>query len=146
VRGFETYFLDEARTADAARVAQMENEALRYEIDDSATDGDPLAFIVKDLHTNEYLRESALLADLVQAKGTAVHPGGGRHVSQARFTVLGTARRPAILIETGFATNRGDAQFLASKRGQQNLATAIADGVVEYLRLYEKKVLAGETQ
>lgn len=67
-------------------------------------------------------------------------------MSQARFTVLGTARRPAILIETGFATNRGDAQFLASKRGQQNLATAIADGVVEYLRLYEKKVLAGETQ
>lgn len=146
VRGFETYFLDEARTADAARVAQMENEAIRYEIDASAPEGDALAFIVKDLHTNEYLRESALLADLVQAKGASVHPGKGRHVSQARFAVLSTARRPAILIETGFATNPSDGRFIASSSGQRRLAKAIANGVVEYLRLYEKKVLAGEVQ
>ena len=29
--GFETYFLNEARTAEAQRVAAMENEALRYD-------------------------------------------------------------------------------------------------------------------
>jgi N-acetylmuramoyl-L-alanine amidase len=143
VRGFETYFLDESRTADAARVARMENEALRYELEDPAGDGDPLAFIMKDLHANEYLRESALLAELVQQRAAAVHPGGGRHVSQARFAVLGTARRPAILIEAGFATNRGDARFLASESGQRQLAEAIADGIVEYLLQYERKVLAG---
>jgi N-acetylmuramoyl-L-alanine amidase len=57
--------------------------------------------------------------------------------------VLGAARRPAILIETGFATNRQDAQFLASATGQQRLAEAIADGIETYLRRYEEKVLAG---
>ncbi|HZN99200.1 MAG TPA: N-acetylmuramoyl-L-alanine amidase, partial [Gemmatimonadales bacterium] len=31
IRGFETFFLAEARTEDAARVAQMENEAVRFE-------------------------------------------------------------------------------------------------------------------
>jgi N-acetylmuramoyl-L-alanine amidase len=143
VSGFETFFLDEARTADAARVAQMENEALRYEMDTAASNGDPLSFILKDLHTNEYLRESALLAELVQSHGSAAHPGERRRVAQAPFAVLGTARRPAILVEAGFATNRADARFLASESGQRRLAKAIADGVVEYLLQYEKKTLMG---
>jgi N-acetylmuramoyl-L-alanine amidase len=143
VRGFETYFLDEARTAEAQRVAQMENEALRYETDEPLDEDDPLAFILKDLHQNEYLRESDQLAHVVQDLAAKVHPGRDRGVSQARFAVLGAARRPAILIETGFATNRQDAQFLASATGQQRLAEAIADGIETYLRRYEEKVLAG---
>jgi N-acetylmuramoyl-L-alanine amidase len=63
-------------------------------------------------------------------------------VAQARFTVLATATRPAVLVETGFATNREDGRFLASADGQRKVAAAIAEGVVEYLRRYEKKILA----
>ncbi len=145
VSGLETYFLDDARTEEAARVAAMENEALRYEANEGLDDEDPLAFILKDLHTNEYLRESALLADLVQRSGAKVHPGRDRGVSQALFEVLKAARRPAVLIETGFATNRRDAQFLASATGQRKLAQAIAAGIVAYLKQYENKVLTGSS-
>ena len=145
VTGFETYFLDDARTAEAERVANMENDAIRYETDSELSDDDPMSFIFKDLHTNEYLRESALLADAVQSQGARVHPGRNRGVSQARFAVLGAARRPAVLIETGFATNRGDAAFLSSATGQQRLAEAIADGIVTYLKQYEHKILAAGT-
>jgi N-acetylmuramoyl-L-alanine amidase len=141
ISGFETYFLDDARTAEAERVANMENEAIRYETQEELVDDDPIAFIFKDLHTNEYLRESAQLADAVQRHGASVHPGRDRGVSQARFVVLGAARRPAVLIETGFSTNRRDAAFLSSATGQQRLAEAIAEGVVEYLRHYEDKIL-----
>ena len=143
VTGFETYFLDDARTAEAERVANMENDAIRYETESELNDDDPVSFIFKDLHTNEYLRESALLADAVQSHGARVHPGRNRGVSQARFAVLGAARRPAVLVETGFSTNRGDAAFLSSATGQQRLAEAIAEGVVVYLRQYEDKILAG---
>ena len=142
VSGVETYFLSEARTADARRVANMENAALRYEMDDEAAQQSALAFIMKDLHTNEYLRESALLAEFVQRTAQVVHPGERRRVSQARFVVLGTARRPAILVEVGFATNRSDAAFMHSQSGQKKLAAAIADGIVEYLKQYEHKILA----
>ena len=31
IRGYETFFLAEAKTEDAARVARMENEAVRFE-------------------------------------------------------------------------------------------------------------------
>jgi N-acetylmuramoyl-L-alanine amidase len=64
-------------------------------------------------------------------------------VQQAILAVLTTARRPAVLVETGFATNRRDAQFLASATSQQRLARAIADGIVAYLKRYEEKVLSG---
>jgi len=143
VQGFETYFLDEARTAEARRVAEMENEALRYETDRDPADDNDFAFILKDLQTNEYLRESAALAEAVQRQGARGHPGGDRGVSQARFAVLGWARRPAILVETGFSTNREDGQFLASGEGQRRLARAIADGIIEYLAQYERKLADG---
>jgi N-acetylmuramoyl-L-alanine amidase len=146
VSGVETYYLDEARTAEAQRVAQMENEAVRYETEWALDEDDPLAFIYKDLHQNEYLRESDLLAHMVQDAGSKVHPGRNRGVSQARFAVLGAARRPAILLETGFATNRGDAAFLSSATGQRNLAVAVADGIEAYLLRFEEKLLAGREQ
>lgn len=140
VNGFETYFLDEARTAEAQRVAAMENEALRYDTRYQAGRDNPFAFILKDLQTNEYLRESATLAEAVQNQAARAHPGASRGVSQAGFVVLSTARRPAILVETGFSTNKTDAKFLTSEEGQRRLARAIADGIVDYLVQYERKI------
>src|SRR5881628_3424372 len=113
--------------------------ALRFETAPAGGSHGPVDFILKDLQLNEYLRESARLAELVQDKVVAVHPGGGRGVQQAGFMVLTTARRPAILVETGFATNRTDGAFLASSLGQHKIASAIADGVVAYLLEFERK-------
>jgi len=141
VNGVETYFLGEPQTAEAERVAEMENDALRYETGGAEVLDDDLLFILKDLHTNEFLRESASLADLVQTHASTVHPGRDRGVSQNKYVVLMTASRPAILVETGFATNQRDGQYLASSEGQRQLARAIANGIVEYLKRYEQKVL-----
>lgn len=142
VSGVETYFLAEARTAEAQRVARMENEAVRYETgsDGAGGGGNELDFILKDLQTNEYLRESALVADLIEDRAGRVHPGGSNGVSQAAFVVLTTARRPAVLVEVGFSTNRIDGRFLSSAPGQQKVAAAIADAVVSYFQRYESKV------
>jgi N-acetylmuramoyl-L-alanine amidase len=143
VRGFETYFLAEARTEDAARVARMENDAVRFETGES--DG-PMAagldFILKDLQLNEHLRESARAAELVQKKLRGVHTGTDRGVKQAGFMVLTTARRPAILVEMGYSTNPQDGRYLTSRKSQRAMASAIADAVVEYLQDYERKTAA----
>jgi N-acetylmuramoyl-L-alanine amidase len=140
VRGYETYFLAEARTEDAARVAKMENEAVRFETGESEgpmTGG--LDFILKDLQLNEHLRESARAAELVQKKLKTVHTGGDRGVKQAGFMVLTTARRPAILVELGYSTNPQDGRYLTSRRNQRTMASAIADAIVDYLKDYERK-------
>jgi N-acetylmuramoyl-L-alanine amidase len=146
IRGFETYFLAEARTEDAARVAQMENEAVRFEggTPDAAS-GVGLDFILKDLQLNEHLRESARAADLVQRNLKTVHVGDNRGVKQAGFMVLTTARRPAILVELGYSTNPEDGRFLTTYASQKAMAFALADAVVEYLLEYERKTHSADS-
>ncbi|HWN20286.1 MAG TPA: N-acetylmuramoyl-L-alanine amidase [Gemmatimonadales bacterium] len=140
IRGFETYFLAEAKTEDAARVAKMENEAVRFEGGGAPADrGVGIDFILKDLQLNEHLRESARAAELVQRTLGTVHTGENRGVKQAGFMVLTTARRPAILVELGYSTNPQDGQFLTTRSSQKAMAAAIADAIVAYLLEYERK-------
>src|SRR4029077_17511104 len=115
--GVETYFLSDAKTEDQERVAKTENDAIRFETGAPSTATGPLGYILRDLQLNEYLRESAQLAALVQDSVARIHPGGGHGVQQAGFMVLTTARRPAILVETGFAPNRHDGAFVQAARG-----------------------------
>lgn len=137
--GIETYFLSDAKSEDQRRVARMENDAIRFETSALYDTTDAIRMILRSLQENEYLRESARLADLVQSKVAAIHPGENRGVQQAGFVVLSTAGRPAILVEAGFATNKADGAFLASALGQRKIANAIADGILAYLSEYERK-------
>ncbi len=139
VRGVETYFLATARTEDERRVAAMENEVVRFETEADPDKGDPLGFILNDIAQNEHLRESADLAQVVQASLSGKHPGPSRGVKQAGFAVLARAYMPAILVEVGFGTNVEDARWMASVAGQREIAESLADAVMEYLRHYERR-------
>ena len=139
-RGFETYFLAEARTEDAARVERMENEAVRFEGAKEEAQLDGIDFILKDLQLNEHLRESARAAELIQQHLRTAHTGPDRGVKQAGFKVLTTARRPAVLVELGYSTNPEDARLMSTRAGQVKLAEAIAEAIIGYLREYERKV------
>jgi N-acetylmuramoyl-L-alanine amidase len=142
-RGFETYFLAEARTEDARRVERMENESVRFETGNDVSRDDPLSYILSDMKQNEHLRESSELADLIQEGLSAMHPGPNRGVKQAGFRVLVTAFMPSVLVEIGFGTNRKEAEFLNSSVKQAAIASAIADAAVQYLRRYERRVGGG---
>lgn len=139
VRGFETFVLSEARTEDARRVAQMENDALRFERPEDLPPQTGLDFILKDLQMNEHLRESVRAAELVQSHLREVHSGPNRGVKHGLLAVLTTARRPAVLVELGFATNQTDARLMTTAQGQRNLASAIADAIVAYLLEFERR-------
>jgi len=139
VRGFETYFLSTARTEDERRVANMENDVVRFETETHVSEGDPLQFILNDLAQNEHLRESADLAQVMQLRLSESHPGPNRGVKQAGFAVLASAYMPAVLIEVGFGTNAAEARWMASVAGQRAIAQLIADGIYEYLQHYERR-------
>ena len=142
-RGFETYFLAEAKTEDAQRVEEMENESVRFETVSNVAPDDPLNFILSDMQQNEHLRESADLAGIVQRHLGQIHPGPSRGVKQAGFRVLVTAFMPAVLVEIGFGTNASEAEFLTSPSKQRSVADAIADGTMEYLGRYQRRVGGG---
>ena len=139
-RGFETYFLSEARTEDARRVEQMENSAARFEDSPSVGRDDPLSFILSDMQQNEHLRESNELATLIQQRLRSVEPGPSRGVKQAGFRVLVTAYMPAVLVEIGFGTNAREARYLSDQSSQDAIASAIAGAAMDYLSAYERRV------
>jgi N-acetylmuramoyl-L-alanine amidase len=138
-RGFETYFLSEARTEDARRLAERENGSVRFETRSVAGRSDPLDFVLRDLAQNDHLRGSSRLAAIVQRRLDRAHPGPSRGVKQAGFRVLTSAFMPAVLVEVGYGTNPQEAAYLASADGQQRLAEAIAEAAVEYLRRYPRR-------
>lgn len=127
-RGFETYFLSEAKTAEAARVAEMENAAEQYEEPTEAV-GDDLSFIFQDLRQNLYLRESSDWAEVIQDRLALIHPGPNRGVKQAGFIVLNGAFMPAVLVELGFITNRDEEGLLAHPGRQADFARQLADSI-----------------
>jgi N-acetylmuramoyl-L-alanine amidase len=141
VRGFHTIILGEENSEDADRIAAMENDALRFEEaarDDTESD---LDFFLRHLQRNEYLRESARAAELVQQYIDRVHTGDNRGVKQSnRLAVLNTARRPAMLVELGYSTNPQDARLLVNRNSQKAIAAAIAEAVVAYLLEYERRL------
>ena len=139
-RGFETYFLAEAKTEDERRVQDMENESVKFETGANAPKGDPLNFIITDMAQNEHLRESSDLAETIQQGLIEVHPGPNRGVQQANFAVLRGSYMPAVLIEIGFGTNQSEATFLSDSENQRTLARNIAESVVAYLAHYESRV------
>lgn len=145
ISGFHSLIIGEENTEDADRVANLENEALRFEsATDQATAERGLDFILKDLQMNEFLRESERAGALIQTRLAAVHTGVNRGVRQSnRLAVLNTARRPAVLVELGYSTHPGDARVMSERGSQRKLAEALADAVVDYLLEYERVTESG---
>lgn len=57
-----------------------------------------------------------------------------RGLRSARFYVIRNTSMPAVLLETGFVTGSQDAAFLRSAQGQQQMAFAIAQGILQYIQ------------
>jgi N-acetylmuramoyl-L-alanine amidase len=128
-KGYETYFLAEARTADARRVEAFENAAVQYE---EAPVGGPMAFILTDLRQNQHLRESSDWAQLVQDRLRQVHPGPNRGVKQAGFAVLRGTFMPAVLVEIGFVSNPSEERLLTRDEMQGDIAEQLARAVRDF--------------
>jgi N-acetylmuramoyl-L-alanine amidase len=66
-------------------------------------------------------------------------PEFDRGIKRARFAVLRLTRVPAVLVEGGFLTERGESQLIAEKDWRTKLAQAIGVGIENYHALGVKK-------
>src|SRR5438046_3866006 len=62
-------------------------------------------------------------------------PEYDRGIKRARFAVLRLTKVPAVLIEGGFLTERGECKLIARKDWRGKLAGAIRDGIENYRAL-----------
>jgi len=130
-RGVETYFL--SRTAADRRIARLalvENDGKRTL---PVTDNDALTLILDGLVLQAAHQESQRLAARVQDAVQAVMGGRGRGMLQAPFIVLRGAEMSAVLVETGFLTNRDDCALLADPVTRRAIGRALTSAVLEHL-------------
>lgn len=130
VRGVETYILNFAPNAQSAAVAARENIG-------SSRTMKSLPDIVKTIALNNKFDESRDLARQVQATLVEKLSKGNRAVrnlgvKQAPFAVLVGADMPSILAEIGFITNKQDAALVKTAVYRQQIAEALAGGIVRY--------------
>lgn len=87
------------------------------------------------------------LAELVQSNLVSLNYSPGRGVkyeSDGELAVLKGNNAASILVEMGFLTNSNDLNYIKSSIGQENIASAIADGVIEYKKENWDKDVANE--
>lgn len=66
-------------------------------------------------------------------------PEFDRGIKRARFAVLRLTKIPAVLIEGGFLTERGESRLIANKDWRAKLAQAVSVGIENYRDLVDKK-------
>lgn len=114
----------------------MSESADRSDMDPRVIDrANPL---LSDLHSAENCRKSRELARSIDGSFKRFRRYDSRGVKGAEFFVLKWTDKPAVLIETGFVTNRAEARRLAEARYQDYLAGLIAEGILAYKAEYEQ--------
>jgi N-acetylmuramoyl-L-alanine amidase len=88
---------------------------------------------VNGLETYHY-NTGLTLARIVHSKILQSINVKDRNVRKARFYVLRKNSMPAILVETGYLTGRNDVAKLRTTAYQNQMADAIAQGILQYLR------------
>ena len=137
-RGFETYFLSEARTNEARAVAAIENASLKF--DGMEEPKNEIEYILYDLAQNAFLQESNSLAEFVQNSAEGLLSIPARGVNQAGFYVLRGAFMPAILVECAFISNPDEEKLLKTADFKEKLAYCIFTGLKAYVTEYERRM------
>ena len=137
LRGFETYFLSEARTNEERAVAALENAALQF---DGVEPTDEVSLILYDLAQSEYLEESNRFAELIQDNAARRLSIPSRGVKQAGFYVLRGAFMPAVLVECAFISSIEEEKLLRKKSFRQELAHCIFCGIRDFITDYERRL------
>ncbi len=128
--GFEIYYLDNSSNVAANKVERAENLNLK---------GEELIVnqILVDLVVQQTVAHSKQLARAVHESvrpTIAAHKVSDRGVKPGLFYVLALSKRPGLLIEAGFVSNRTELQKMNQERYLDDLAQAISAGVQKFIQ------------
>ncbi|MGP1993409.1 N-acetylmuramoyl-L-alanine amidase family protein [Zobellia laminariae] len=118
-------------------IAKKENSVIYLEDDYKAKYAgydinSPESVIGLTIMQEEFLDQSIALAKAIQDNFSNKLKRTDRKVKQAGFIVLHQTIMPSVLVETGFLTNKEEGAYLNSKKGQNDMATSIADAILTY--------------
>ena len=140
--GTETYVMGMSKNASNLAAAKRENEVVTLEKDykqkyEGYDPNSPETLIGLTLMQEDILNNSISLASKIEDSfsglGKKIRGGG---VKQAPFMVLHKAYMARVLIEMGFISNPIEGDRLDSEEGQNEIANAIAQAIIDYKKEY----------
>lgn len=127
--GATAYTLSEvASDKEAARLAARENKSdviAGVNLDQHAD----VSSILIDLAQRETINASAGFARLLGREARPLMPVKDNFHRMASLMVLKSPDTPSVLFETGYISNRQDAEFLASEDGRERIAQSVTKAV-----------------
>ena len=134
VRGTSIYTISKKSSdAQTAALAKKENQADLMGGVGLAVEDQQVAYILGDFLMTETMNQSKFFANTLVEKlkksGIRVLDNPHRY---AGFAVLKAPDIPSVLIETGFMSNRSEAELLKKRHHQQKIARAIRMGIDAY--------------
>jgi N-acetylmuramoyl-L-alanine amidase len=144
VKGTETYVLGLHRTEDNLNVAKKENSVILLENDYTTRyEGfDPNlseSYIMFELIQDTNIDQSVAFAGILQDSFLKHAQRASRDVRQAGFLVLRETTMPGVLIETGYLSNRSEANYLMTDEGRMTLALSIFNSFKTYKEKFESR-------
>jgi len=135
--GPETYVLGIAKDKHSLEVAKRENSVIFLEEDYQEKyrgydPKNPESVVGLMLLQGEQKNQSIMLASAIQKDFGDNLKRNNRGVKEAGYLVLKDCIIPAILIELGFISNKNEADYLNSEKGQIELAKSISKAIINY--------------
>ncbi len=146
IKGWNVFFLAQAKNDSARATAQFENSAFFRDQVSVAGDpdkepdigfDDPILNILNEMIMTEFQSESqdfAMMVDRELRRNTDIPARG---VDQAGFYVLNMVFAPSILVETGFISNPDEERLLRSRKYQRTVAESIYNAIKRFKAKYE---------
>ena len=97
-----------------------------------STDKSASQKILKDMINTKHLNDSVRFAKIILRNMGKIFPRKDRGLRSAPIPVLDGVAIPAVVLETGFATNIKDRKQLMNRTTQKSIARAVAKSIREY--------------
>lgn len=139
--GTETFLMGISKNKSNLEVAKKENDVIVLEKDYKTTyagydPSNPESIIGLTLIQEQYVLQSADLANKIQTKFDVDAKRKNRGVKQGPFWVLHGAFMPSVLVEIGFLSNLDEGEYLNSEAGKNEIARSIANAIIDYKNVY----------
>ena len=141
--GTETFVQGPDQNKTNLEVAKAENDVIYLDERDRETFASydpksPESLIALKMQQSKYLETSLLFGSYVEGNFVNKDKRFSRGVKQQNLHVLRLNAMPSVLIETGFVSNYDEASYLASDRGQNQVAESIYDAIINYKKSIER--------
>lgn len=141
--GTETFVQEPDQNKTNLEVAKAENDVIYLDEKDkemfaSYDPRSPESLIALKIQQSKYLESSLLFGSFVEGNFEKKDKRFSRGVKQQNLHVLRLNAMPSVLIETGFISNYDDAMYLASEKGQNEIAESIYDAIVSYRKARDR--------